>query len=696
MKANKSTKTKQSKKIAQQTANMRLFFVLLAILIGVGGAGYIISKYIQYGMHDRKDDIKTIPNYDQLLENSSSTMSENLTNEPARISYKRGEDSVGVYIEALNIRDYGPVFPAGYIKAQWNKGATLLSNEETTLLLNSVENTGYIQNTQISAEAYLQRCLLEEVRLDDSSEKIPCRPYVYEAGSITEPEVYAGQKIYYLNVFVEGLGYGVHTFFLWHNTVENRLILLTEEKYDGAAYIEDGYRQQPWVTGLTEYAFPELTDIPSTIEIPGKISKLQYVKPYSPTNSLTFGNSKEAVNNAGGIIDIQNGTIGQFPSEDTLEFIDPSVGPVYVVDNTYRIVLPDGSQQVYELSPYFFVDETPQDAQKEFYDVGSHVAISWTNAPNNENKKFIIGGDLGTGCAAGVVPCTNIVNNKEWFNENNLVEIGTTEIEETVYELGDKATNSYYKQIYDYGYEASVVIGDNGSWPSAEEFDAFSKRSAEEKYNDFLNDTPIFFWKDYLGNWRVYIRADYRSLAECGKPVIYLYPEQEQDVHVQVFPTGGFTKTDPVYGENGWFVRATPQGELFNYENNTSYPYLFWEGYALDYKKPTTGFVIKREELGKRMAYILTMLGLNTRERDDFLEFWLPKLEQAPYVFVSFLDQKIFDEYAPLTIDPKPNTVIRVFMDYTLLQEPIQVREPMITTPARNGFTVVEWGGRLH
>lgn len=77
------------------------------------------------------------------------------------------------------------------------------------------------------------------------------------------------------------------------------------------------------------------------------------------------------------------------------------------------------------------------------------------------------------------------------------------------------------------------------------------------------------------------------------------------------------------------------------------------------------------------------------------MEFWQPRLEVKPYAFVSFVPQKEFDRLAPLTVSPKPDSIIRVFMDYKPLDEKITVREPIIRTPVRKGFAVVEWGGRL-
>ena len=47
----------------------------------------------------------------------------------------------------------------------------------------------------------------------------------------------------------------------------------------------------------------------------------------------------------------------------------------------------------------------------------------------------------------------------------------------------------------------------------------------------------------------------------------------------------------------------------------------------------------------------------------------------------------------PLTIEPNPDTTIRVLMTFKGLNEPIDVKEQKLTTPERKGFVAVEWGG---
>ena len=74
------------------------------------------------------------------------------------------------------------------------------------------------------------------------------------------------------------------------------------------------------------------------------------------------------------------------------------------------------------------------------------------------------------------------------------------------------------------------------------------------------------------------------ALCGCGpqeeevtaKPVIYLYPEEETAVSVQLDYDGALTTTYPAY-EGGWRVTALPDGTLYD-EQGREYSYLFWEG----------------------------------------------------------------------------------------------------------------------
>lgn len=183
--------------------------------------------------------------------------------------------------------------------------------------------------------------------------------------------------------------------------------------------------------------------------------------------------------------------------------------------------------------------------------------------------------------------------------------------------------------------------------------------------------------------------------AEMGKPVIYLYPQETTQVSVNVVPTNGISVSEPAIGR-GWNVIANPSGQLFNLANSKSYPYLFWEGFASNFRTPSEGFVVAKADVKKLFDEKLAILGMNDKETADFEEYWLPKLSEKPYYFITFVSQADLDKYAPLTVSPKPDSVIRVFFDYKGLDRKTTVVEQKLTPVTRSGFSVIEWGGRLY
>ena len=67
-------------------------------------------------------------------------------------------------------------------------------------------------------------------------------------------------------------------------------------------------------------------------------------------------------------------------------------------------------------------------------------------------------------------------------------------------------------------------------------------------------------------------------------------------------------------------------------------------------------------------------------------------MKNSKYNLIHFADKQYTDD-APLTINPKPDSVLRVFMVYKPLDEKIKIEEQEIKPFERSGFTVIEWGG---
>ena len=67
-------------------------------------------------------------------------------------------------------------------------------------------------------------------------------------------------------------------------------------------------------------------------------------------------------------------------------------------------------------------------------------------------------------------------------------------------------------------------------------------------------------------------------------------------------------------------------------------------------------------------------------------------MEGSPYNLISF-QTDAYTDAAELTIDPAPDTLIRVFMAWKGLDQPVEIPAQELTAPERTGFTAVEWGG---
>lgn len=180
------------------------------------------------------------------------------------------------------------------------------------------------------------------------------------------------------------------------------------------------------------------------------------------------------------------------------------------------------------------------------------------------------------------------------------------------------------------------------------------------------------------------------GIPTAAKPVIYLYPETQTDVTVKLNYDGKLTCTYPAY-ENGWSVTAAPDGTLTDAEGQT-YNYLYWEGQAAGEFDFTEGFCVAGADTAAFLEDALAKLGLNRREANEFIVYWLPLMEPNPYNLISF-QQEAYTDHAQLEISPAPDTLIRVFMAWKPLDEVMDIPAQELTPPERTGFTAIEWGG---
>ena len=361
------------------------------------------------------------------------------------------------------------------------------------------------------------------------------------------------------------------------------------------------------------------------------------------------------------------------PSES---FYGPGPGLV-VVPNDTSVAGCEGESCFYTNAFYVF----RQDGTflKYSYDLPfSEKDVQWNDNTTPEDDYV---SQTVSGCSREPYDYVSVVST-ETVKEGDLLPIGkiaTTGV--VVYGLKDD-NHSLYAEFYEeYSQKIPEWYGDMTGF----EIDT-------KTYSEFLSSRPLFLWKDPFGRVIRFSNSAFLPPWAC-EPIIYLYPEVEQEIQVRIGDDVSISDSMPNYAR-GWNVIANTKGEITNLSDGRTYPYLFWEGFSYTFSLKEEGFVIKQEEVEKFFSDVLPKLGLYETETEDFIEAWKPYFSGSPYYFITFIDQEVTNKIAPLQITPKPDTVIRILMDYKPLDNMMVVSDfDLPIPPDREGFTVVEWGG---
>ena len=135
--------------------------------------------------------------------------------------------------------------------------------------------------------------------------------------------------------------------------------------------------------------------------------------------------------------------------------------------------------------------------------------------------------------------------------------------------------------------------------------------------------------------------------------------------------------------------------------------YLFWEAKTANVnpnqlfldnfvRRKNSIYCFNSTDIEAGICLLLTNRGLNSKESYDLISYWLKDLTSKPYVAVSFLENKIYEELAVLNVEPKPKKLIRLFMLFNPINNPIEEVRGMdyeeIVKRDEYESTVVEWG----
>ena len=180
-----------------------------------------------------------------------------------------------------------------------------------------------------------------------------------------------------------------------------------------------------------------------------------------------------------------------------------------------------------------------------------------------------------------------------------------------------------------------------------------------------------------------------------AKPVLYLYPKSDNTkVEISFEKPELLTTTYPKY-KSSWKVTADKNGDLKDSDGKYYYG-LYWEesGYVqVDFKE---GFYVTDENAIDFLEKKLSQIGLNDRERNEFIMYWLPILEKNKKNLVYFELTSSRQNYNRLIINPKPDSLLRVAIHVKKVNNKTDIKEEKLPKFKRNGFTAVEWGGVIH
>ena len=142
----------------------------------------------------------------------------------------------------------------------------------------------------------------------------------------------------------------------------------------------------------------------------------------------------------------------------------------------------------------------------------------------------------------------------------------------------------------------------------------------------------------------------------------------------------------------GWnHFTAHPDGTLIA-PDGKEYYCLYWEGIQNTEYDFTQGFCVKGSDTAAFLEWALAEQGLTPREANEFIIYWLPRMEGNPYNVISF-QTEAYTEGAVLDIQPNPDSLLRVFMAWYPSDVAVEIEAQSFTPFERVGFTVVEWGG---
>ncbi|MDP2303471.1 MAG: hypothetical protein Q8N03_13725 [Ignavibacteria bacterium] len=173
------------------------------------------------------------------------------------------------------------------------------------------------------------------------------------------------------------------------------------------------------------------------------------------------------------------------------------------------------------------------------------------------------------------------------------------------------------------------------------------------------------------------------------KPNIYFYPTKICSIDVKLeFPLGGkIIESEPIYND-GWVVKISPSGKI-----NDQYDYLYYEATCPEAYQYKSGWIINKDSLFDFFSNNLINTGFNEAEKNDFVEYWIPRLSDYKYYIIYPQYSQEIEKIIQIKLSIKPDNILRLF--YVI--KGTNTNQNKLITPTippfnRSGFVITEWG----
>ena len=104
------------------------------------------------------------------------------------------------------------------------------------------------------------------------------------------------------------------------------------------------------------------------------------------------------------------------------------------------------------------------------------------------------------------------------------------------------------------------------------------------------------------------------------------------------------------------------------------------------------GFYVTSENAIEFLEEKLSYIGLNDRERNEFIMYWLPILEKNGKNLVYFELTNERNSYSKINISPKVDSMLRIAIHVKRVNSEVNIKEQKLTKFNRVGVSGVEWG----